>query len=65
MLVQAKQFSLSELSAENVFGSKNYNKYLSKGPIIGLEYNGLDATSKCFSAVQLLGIESGMFYLPY
>jgi len=57
-LVDTKHFSLSELSAERVFESKNYNKFLTKGPIIGLEFNGRSSIEKCKNLIQKLKIEN-------
>jgi hypothetical protein len=47
------------MSAENVFGSKAYAKYLQKGPVIGLEFNGNDCIRKCYDLIPKLNIENG------
>ena len=51
LLVQTKKYNFSELSAENVFGSKAYNQHLMKGPIIGLEFNGKQCIAKCYETL--------------
>ncbi|CAF0871134.1 unnamed protein product [Brachionus calyciflorus] len=57
LLVQAKKYNLSELSAENVFGTKSFNDYLKNGPIIGLEFNGNDASRQCHELVESLKLK--------
>lgn len=57
VLVQTKKYKLSELSAENVFGTKNYNNLLEKGEIIGIEYNGALSSQICKGTIQALKIE--------
>ena len=59
LLVQTKKFKLSELSAENVFGSKSFNAYLQKGQIIGLEFAGTNSSQLCQNAVSQLKIDLG------
>lgn len=62
-LVNSKNFNFSELSAENVFGTKDFNKFLQKGPIIGLEYNGHDSISICQAEAQKLQLTENHIYV--
>ena len=61
MLVQTKKFKLSELSAENVFGTKAYNTYLQKGQIIGIEFAGANSSQICQNMISQLKIDLGNF----
>lgn len=60
-LVQTKKFKFSETSAENVFGTRDFNDYLQCGPIIGLEYSGADSNQVCAKLMQSL--QMNPFYI--
>ena len=61
LLIQAKKYNLSDLSAENVFGTKSFNNFLKNGPIVGMEFNGDDCTRRCQTIVESLQLKPGIF----
>lgn len=61
LLIQSKKYDLSDLSAENVFKTKNFNHFLKNGPIIGLEFNGYECSKLCLDLVNELKLKPSKF----
>jgi len=48
VLVQSKSYTIDETSAERLFGNgRIYNSLVAKGPVIGLEFAGINCVTIC------------------
>ncbi|XP_052797927.1 protein XRP2-like isoform X1 [Mya arenaria] len=54
VLVQTKELKMLPNDAQRVFGSDMYNEAVSRGDVIGLEFNGVDAVQTCQEVVTRL-----------
>ncbi|XP_060576615.1 LOW QUALITY PROTEIN: protein XRP2-like [Ruditapes philippinarum] len=63
ILVQTKELKMSPPDALRVFGSDAYDVVVSRGPVIGLEYNGENCIQICQEVI--MGITKGLTGLVF
>ncbi|CAF0953293.1 unnamed protein product [Adineta ricciae] len=65
VLVQTKSYSINEMSAERLFsGNKTYTTLVNKGPVLGLEFAGVNCIQTCQQALKTL-ISTKFMNLPH